>query len=111
MMNKKFFKDNITVYHKNNDKVSIYYFNEVYFRHNKKINQIDKGVQMASTGTIYIPTVEEINIKTDDLIIKGIIKDEYNFLTLMKKYKVFKVVSVDDNRKGGLQHFKVGVTD
>jgi len=29
----------------------------------------------------------------------------------MKKYQVFKVVSVDDNRKGGLQHYKIGVSE
>lgn len=111
-MNKKFFIHQITVYHfKDDESVSIIHFKQVYFRHNKKNNQIDKGVQTASTGTIYIPTTENIDIKTDDYIIEGVINDEFDFNSLMKKYQVFKVVSVDDNRKGKLQHFKIGVAE
>ena len=111
-MNKKFFIHQITVYHFENDEnVSKIHFKQVYFRHNKKNNQIDKGVQTASTGTIYIPTNENIDIKTDDYIIEGVINDEFDFNSLMEKYQVFKVVSVDDNRKGNLQHFKIGVSE
>lgn len=111
-MNKKFFIHQITVYHFEDDEsVSKIHFKQVYFRHNKKNNQIDKGVQAASTGTIYIPTTENIDIKTDDYIIEGIVKDEFDFNSLMEKYQVFKVVSVDDNRKGNLQHFKIGVAE
>lgn len=110
-MNKRFFKDEITVYHFDDDKVSILHFKYVYFRHNKKINQIDKGVQTASTGTIYIPTMNNICIKKDDYIIYGVVNDEYNLLNLKKKYEIFKVISIDDNRKGGLPHFKIGVAD
>lgn len=111
-MNKKFFIHQITVYHFENDEnVSKIHFKQVYFRHNKKINQIDKGVQTASTGTIYIPTNENIDIKTDDYIIEGVINDEFDFNSLMEKYQVFKVVSLDDNRKGNLQHFKIGVSE
>lgn len=111
-MNKKFFIHQITVYHfKDDESVYKIHFKQVYFRHNKKINQIDKGVQTASTGTIYIPTTENIDIKIDDYIIEGIVNDEYNFIDLKKKYQVYKVISVDDNRKGGLKHFKIGVAD
>lgn len=111
-MNKKFFKDQITVYHiKEDETVSKFYFKKVYFRHNKKINQIDKGIQKASTGTILIPTIENIDIEEDDYIIKDIVKDEFNFEELQEKYQLFKVVSIDDNRKGGLQHFKIGVAE
>lgn len=111
-MNKRFFIHQITVYHfEDDEKVSKIHFKQVYFRHNKKINQIDKGVQTASTGTIYIPTNENIDIKTDDYIIEGVINDEFDFNSLMEKYQVFKVVSVDDNRKGNLQHFKIGVSE
>lgn len=111
-MNKRFFIHQITVYHfEDDEKVSKIHFKQVYFRHNKKINQIDKGVQTASTGTIYIPTNENIDIKTDDYIIEGVINDEFDFNSLMEKYQVFKVVGVDDNRKGNLQHFKIGVSE
>lgn len=42
-MNKKFLKDNITVYHNNEDEtITRISFDEVYFRHNKKTNLVDK---------------------------------------------------------------------
>lgn len=111
-MNKKFFIHQITVYHfKDDESVSKIHFKQVYFRHTKKINQVDKGVQTASTGTIYIPTNENIDIKTDDYIIEGVINEEFDFNSLMRKYQIFKVVSVDDNIKGNLQHFKIGVAE
>lgn len=111
-MNKRFFIHQITVYHFDSDEnISKIHFKEVYFRHDKKLNRIDKGVQMASTGTIYIPTTENVDIKDEDYIVEGIIKDEFDLLALQNKYQVFKVVSVDDNRKGSLQHFKIGVAE
>ena len=42
LMNKRFFKDKITVYHIEGEKATRMPFNEVYFRHNKKTNLIDK---------------------------------------------------------------------
>ena len=111
-MNKRFFIHQITVYHFADDEsVTKVHFKGVYFRHNKKTNQIDKGVQMASTGTIYIPLTTNIEIKDDDYIVEGIINDEFDLLALQSKYQVFGVVSVDDNRKGGLPHYKIGVTE
>lgn len=71
------------------------------------INGLEKG----STGSITIPTTEQLSISTDDYIVKGIVDDEFNLLTLQNKYQVFKVVSVDDNRKGRLQHYKIGVSE
>jgi hypothetical protein len=42
-MNNKFFKDKITVYHFEDDEsVMKLPFEQVYFRHNKKTNLIDK---------------------------------------------------------------------
>lgn len=71
------------------------------------INGLEKG----STGSIIIPTIDTLNISTDDYIIKGIIEDDFDYMNLRKKYQLFKVVSVDDNRKGGLQHYKIGVSE
>ncbi len=71
------------------------------------INGLEKG----STGSITIPTTEKLNISTDDYIIEGIIEDEFDLSKLQNKYQVFKVVSIDDNRKGGLQHYKIGVSE
>ena len=41
----------------------------------------------------------------------GFVEDNFDLRELSKKYQVFKVVSVDDNRKGGLQHYKIGVSE
>ncbi len=71
------------------------------------INGLEKG----STGSITIPTIEKLDISTEDYVVEGIIQDEFDLRELMSKYQVFKVVSVDDNRKGGLQHYKIGVSE
>ena len=71
------------------------------------INGLEKG----STGSITIPTTNHLDIFTGDYVIEGIITDEFDLKSLIKKYQVFKVVSVDDNRKGGLQHYKIGVSE
>ena len=71
------------------------------------INGFEKG----STGSITIPTTEELTISTDDYIIEGIVEDEFDYNELIGKYQLFKVVSVDDNRKGKLQHYKIGVNE
>lgn len=111
-MNDRFFKDKITVYHVNSDDtVSIEQFSKVYFRHNKKTNLVDKGLEKGSTGSITIPATNTINISTNDYIVEGLIDDEFNLREMQKKCQVFKVVSVDDNRKGGLQHYKIGVSE
>jgi hypothetical protein len=111
-MNDRFFIHQISVYHTTDDEnFIIQHYDKVYFRHNKKINLVDKGLEKGSTGSITIPTTEKLDITTNDYIVEGIVKDEFNLSKLQGKYQVFKVVSVDDNRKGNLQHYKIGVTE
>lgn len=111
-MNNRFFIHQITVYHTEDDEnFTIQHYNKVYFRHNKKINVIDKGLQEGSTGSITIPTTDKLDISTDDYVVEGIIEDKFDLSALQQKYQVFKVVSVDDNRKGNLQHYKIGVSE
>lgn len=111
-MNNRFFIHQITVYHTIDDEnFTRVPFDKVYFRHNKKTNLVDKGLQEGSTGSITIPTTEKLNISTDDYIVEGLEEDEFDLSALQKKYQVFKVVSVDDNRKGNLQHYKIGVNE
>jgi len=52
-----------------------------------------------------------LGISTDDYIIEGNVTAEFDERILFKTYQVFKVVSVDDNRKGNLQHYKIGVSE
>lgn len=111
-MNDKFFIHQITVYHTTDDEnFTRKIFDKVYFRHNKKTNKIDKGLQEGSIGSITIPTTEKLNISTNDYVIEEIVDDKFDLSKLKEKYQVFKVVSVDDNRKGKLQHYKIGVTE
>lgn len=136
-MNDRFFIHKITVYHTEDDEIfTKIHFDKVYFRHNKKTNLVDKGLQKGSTGSITIPTTEKLDISTNDYVIEGIVgsvadinqmkvKDlnimkvkmlssqnaEFNLSDMQSIYQVFKVVSVDDNRKGGLPHFKIGVSE
>ena len=111
-MNDRFFIHQITVYHTTDDEnFTIETFNKVYFRHNKKTNLVDKGLEKGSTGSITIPTAEKLDISTNDYVVEGIVEDKFDLSALQEKYQVFKVVSVDDNRKGNLQHYKIGVTE
>ena len=98
-VNMSFFIHQITLYHTNDEEnYSKSHFKQVYFRHNKKSNLIDKGLEKGSTGSITIPTTKKLDIGTNDYIIEGIINDEFDFRKLVSKYQVFKVVSVDDNK-------------
>lgn len=111
-MNDKFFIHQITVYHTTDDEIfTRKTFDKVYFRHNKKTNLVDKGLQEGSTGSITIPTTERLDLSTDDYVVEGIVDDDFDLSVLQEKYQVFKVVSVDDNRKGNLQHYKIGVSE
>ena len=110
-MNNRFFIHQITVYHTEDEIFTRIHFDKVYFRHNKKTNLVDKGLQEGSTGSITIPTTDKLDISTNDYVVEGIIDDDFDLSTLQQKYDVYKVVSVDDNRKGNLQHYKIGVSE
>lgn len=111
-MNDRFFIHKITVYHTEDDEIfTKLHFDKVYFRHNKKTNLVDKGLEKGSTGSITIPTTDKLDISTNDYVVEGIVEDKFDLSALQGKYQVFKVVSVDDNRKGSLQHYKIGVTE
>ena len=75
----------------------------------KRLIWLINGLEKGSSGSITIPTTEKLNVSTDDYIVEGIVEDEFDLSVLQTKYQVFKVISVDDNRKGRLQHYKIGV--
>lgn len=144
-MNDRFFNDTITLFlfDENNEIYDRVIIHKVYFRHNKKTNLIDKGLQEGSTGSITIPTkiamidnnlaiysysdiknpntldfllngllVDKTwNLENDSYVIKGAITEEFDLSKMQQKYQIFKIVSLDDNRKGGLQHLKLGVSE
>ena len=144
-MNDRFFKDTITLFlfdEKNEvyDRVIIH---KVYFRHNKKTNLIDKGIEKGSTGSITIPTKIAMidddlaihtysknkhpnnlnfvlngllidkawNLEGESYVVEGAVSEEFDLSKIQSKHQVFKIVSLDDNRKGGLEHLKIGVSE
>lgn len=111
IMNKKFFIHTITIYHIEDDEATPITYSGVYFRHNKKSNLVDKGLEKGSSGTIYIPTTETLNVDEDDIVVEGSSTTEYTELIKSQTIQKYRVLSVDDNRKGGLQHYKLGVAD
>lgn len=144
-MNDRFFKQKITLFLFDEEKevFNRVIIHKVYFRHNKKTNLIDKGLQEGSTGSITIPTKIAMiddnlaissysrtknsnvlnfllngllidktwNLEGDSYVIEGEIKEEFELSKMRKKYQVFKVISLADNRKGGLPHLKIGVSE
>jgi len=88
-------------------------YENVYFRHNKKVNMVDKGIENGSSGTIYIPTENDLSkyIETGDIVFEGKITEKFEDIYDSSKYHSYRIVSIDDNRKGGLQHYKLGVAD
>ena len=81
-----FFIHQITIYHtEDNEIFTRMPFEQVYFRHNKKSNLIDKGFEKGSTGSITIPTTDKLNISTEDYVVEGIVNDEFDLLDFLLK--------------------------
>ncbi len=51
------------------------------------------------------------NLKGKSYVIEGEVEQDLEFKQMLKNYQTFRIVSVDDNRKGNLQHFKIGVSE
>lgn len=107
----------------------------------KSLIWLINGLEKGSSGTIYIPTRQDLIIENDDIVIEGTptlsiqeinnktVKfiDNVSVEKLTKENKngekefseiyqdnsimKYRVVSVDDNRKGNLQHYKLGVSE
>ena len=109
--NKKFFIHQITLYHLNDDAAVRQQYESVYFRHYVGMRQFTKGMVTESTGTVTIPTTEQLNVSKGDYLVEGLVEDDYDLRELTEKYVVYKVVNIHDNRKGKLQHYRLDVKD
>lgn len=76
----------------------------------KNLIWLINGLEKGSSGTIYIPTTDSIEFSENDIVVEGIIDKEYIEVYKDQNILKYRVVSVDDNRKGGLQHYKLGVS-
>ena len=147
-MNKRFFKDVITIYNqKSDDTFQRNVLKNVYVRKVRKSTINSKGEEVASSATIVIPTAfttinDKLAINTyidtktldkssailnftlnvpliyrawtlmdGDYIVDKETTMEFDLRELKKQCKVYRVQSVADNRKGGLQHFKLEVVE
>lgn len=125
-MNDRFFKNTITIYNQKEDetfqKTTI---EKVYVRKTRKIVTNSNGEEVASSATITIPIdiakigdnlamdsyKEDWNLKEGDYIVDGSCDLEFDITKIKKQFDLFQIISVADNRKGNLQHFKIEVSE
>lgn len=126
-MNDRFFKDTITLllFNKSTQSFDRFVIKNVYFRHSIATMMSGDELIRVSGGSITIPSdyaqignlnLEEFitgntwSLKKKSYVIAGEASDlSYN--ELVKKYHLFRITSVADNRKGGLQHLKIEVDE
>ena len=129
------------LYNKTSQSFDRFVIKNVYFRHSIATRMTEDGLIRVSSGTITIPTEfalidgskaihtynkNQINIL--NFLLNGLLTDrtwtlngksyvvdgevpDTNYSELVKKYHLFRIVSVADNRKGGLQHLKIEVNE
>ncbi len=109
------FQDKITVFHLNKEtnEYERQYFENLYFDHTKGISIEKLGEKASNSGTIIIPSEEEIKIYEKDTVVEGkineILDKERRLSYLKSKYTTYEVISVDDLRKGDLSHYEIEV--
>lgn len=125
-MNDRFFNDTITIYNQNEDETfQKTVIDKVYVRKIRKITINSNGEEVAGSSTIVIPTaiakIEDNlalntykkgwNLKEGDYIVDNKCELDFDITKIKKQFNLFQIVSVADNRKGGLQHFKIEVSE
>lgn len=125
-MNNRFFKQTITIYNQKEDEsFQRTVIDKVYVRKTRKIVINSNGEEVASSASITIPTdIAKIgdNLAIDtykkdwyleegDYIVDGLCDLDFDITKLKKQFDLFQIVSVADNRKGRLQHFKIEVSE
>lgn len=125
-MNDRFFKQTITIYNlKEDDTFQKTVIDKVYVRKIKKIIINSNGEEVAGSATITIPTAiakigdnlaldtykKDWLLKEGDYIVDDKCDLEFDITKIKKQFNLFQIVSVADNRKGNLQHFKIEVSE
>ena len=125
-MNDRFFKDTVTIYNQKEDEsFQRTVIDKVYVRKTRKIVINSNGEEVAGSATITIPThVAKIgdNLAIDtykkdwyleegDYIVDGSCDLNFDITKIKEQFDLFQIVSVADNRKGNLQHFKIEVSE
>lgn len=111
-MNKKFFIHQITIFHHVNEHFIPILYDRVYFNHSTQSTMVDGGIENSSSGTIFIPTDEKLDISIDDYVVEGNFSNilDFDLYEMQKENEVYQVTSIADNRKGNLKHYQIGVS-
>lgn len=125
-MNDRFFKQSITIYNQKKDEsFQRTVVDKVYVRKTRKIVINSNGEEVAGSATITIPIdIAKIGdslaidtykkgwyLKEGDYIVDGSCDLDFDITKIKEQFDLFQIVSVADNRKGNLQHFKVEVAE
>lgn len=125
-MNDRFFKQTITIYNQKEDEsFQRTTIDKVYIRKVKKIIINSNGEEVAGIATITIPTAiakiednlaldtyrKDWFLKEGDYVVDDKCDLEFDITKIKKQFNLFQIVSVADNRKGNLQHFKIEVSE
>ena len=125
-MNNRFFKQTITIYNQKEDEsFQRTVIDKVYVRKTRKIVINSNGEEVASSASITIPTdIAKIGdklaidtykkywyLEEGDYIVDDKCELDFDITKIKKEFNLFQIMSVADNRKGGLQHFKIEVSE
>lgn len=125
-MNDRFFKQTITIYNQKEDEsFQRTVIDKVYVRKTRKIVINSNGEEVASSASITIPTdIAKIGdklaidtykkdwyLEEGDYIVDGLCDLDFDITKIKEQFDLFQIVSVADNRKGRLQHFKIEVSE
>lgn len=125
-MNDRFFKQSITIYNQKEDEsFQRTVIDKVYVRKTRKIVINLNGEEVAGSASITIPTdiakigdnlaintyKTEWHLKEGDYIVDGSCDLDFDITKIKEQFNLFQIISVADNRKGNLQHFKVEVSE
>lgn len=129
------------LFNKSSQSFDRFVIKNVYFRHAIATRMTEEGLIRVSSGTITIPskyaqignskaiyTYNKTQTSTLNFLLNGLLTgktwtlngksyvvdgevEDMSYQELVKKYHLFRITSVADNRKGGLQHLKIEVDE
>lgn len=126
IMNDRFFNNTITIYNfKEDESFKRTVIDKVYVRKTRKIVINSNGEEVAGSATIVIPTsIAKIGdnlaidtykkdwfLKEGDYIVDDKCELDFDITKIKEEFNLFQIMSAADNRKGGLQHFKIEVSE
>ena len=129
------------LFNKKEQKFDRFVIKNVYFRYVEKTQMTDNGLIRSSGGSVTIPSkfatidgtkaIHSYNKKVTNLlnfvlngiltskvwtlnsksyVVEGEVQD-MSYTELVSKYHIYRITSVQDNRKGNLQHIKIEVEE